>query len=76
MFQHHQVIKNKLSEIHICVNSIDTVHCVMRTIPLAEAGFCISFIAHNEFDTLDELRKYDNVRIYLLKDLHSTQQKL
>jgi len=70
------LIKNKLSEIHICVNSIDTVHCVMRTIPLAEAGFCISFIAHNEFDTLDELRKYDNVRIYLLKDFAPEKKRL
>ena len=54
---------------HICVNSSDGTHSIERTIPLAEKGFKISFIAYEEFDRINELRKYENVSLYILNSI-------
>ena len=59
-----------IEDIHICVNSSDGTHSVERTIPLADKGFKISFIAHKNFDRVDELRKYNNVSVYFLNEIN------
>jgi len=64
----------KPEDIHICVNSSDGTHSIERTIPLAEKGFKISFITHNESDRMEELREYKNVRIYLLENINPTKR--
>jgi|WetSurMetagenome_2_1015567.scaffolds.fasta_scaffold00691_11 glycosyltransferase involved in cell wall biosynthesis len=70
------MIKTKPEDIHICVNSSDGTHSIERTIPLAEKGFKISFIAHKEFDRIDELEKFKNVKVYLLGKINPQRKYL
>jgi len=46
---------------HICVLSSDTPHSVDRTIPLAEAGYMVTFIANAPFDTVEKTKYNKNM---------------
>lgn len=60
---------------HLCILSSDSSHNVDRTIPLAEAGYRITFIANGPFDTVEKLQDYKNIRVIFWREIDPERKR-
>ena len=69
------MVKANYFNYSLCVLSIDTPHSIDRTIPLADAGFKIYFIASKSFDTLEKLKDFTNVEVIFWNEIRPERKR-
>jgi len=65
----------RISKYHLCVLSSESPHSVDRTIPLAELGYMITFIANAPFDTVEKLYDYKNVKVIFWREIEPERKR-